>query len=147
MVMIRMTMNKVFLDTSFALALVAAKDAFHIRATQIAQRIKSESIGMLTTREVIIELANFLSRAKLRSAAVRLIDSIHSDLSIEIVEISQATFQQAYQLYAARMDKDWSLTDCISFVVMRDRKIDQALTSDHHFEQAGFTALLRCPLR
>jgi uncharacterized protein len=59
-----------------------------------------------------------------------------------IVPPTQTLFEQGIAYYAARADKDWSLTDCISFIVMAEQQITEALTGDHHFEQAGFRALL-----
>ena len=59
-----------------------------------------------------------------------------------IVPASQDVFEQGVELFENRLDKDWSLTDCISFIVMRERGLTEALTGDHHFEQAGFRALL-----
>jgi len=62
---------------------------------------------------------------------------------IIICSVSLKLFTKAVKFYSERMDKEWSLTDCISFVVMKERKLTTALTTDHHFEQAGFRALLR----
>jgi uncharacterized protein len=68
---------------------------------------------------------------------------LEADQKAEIVLPGPALWQRGIELYAERPDKGWSLTDCISFVVMQDRGITDALTADHHFEQAGFTALLK----
>ena len=54
-------------------------------------------------------------------------------------------YDAGLRLYADRLDKNWSVTDCISFLAMRERRIVEALTTDHHFEQAGFVALLKQP--
>jgi predicted nucleic acid-binding protein len=62
---------------------------------------------------------------------------------VAIVASSRELFRRGFDLYADRPDKEWSLTDCISFVVMTDRRITDALTGDHHFEQAGFVAILK----
>jgi hypothetical protein len=61
---------------------------------------------------------------------------------VEIVPVRHEHFQQGCDLYAKRKDQDWSLTDCISFVIMKEYGIDSALTSDEDFEQAGFVRLM-----
>jgi uncharacterized protein len=72
-----------------------------------------------------------------------MIENLRSAEDIEIVPASAALFDRGFQFFTARPDKDWSLTDCISLVVMHERGITEALTADHHFEQAGFVALLK----
>lgn len=67
----------------------------------------------------------------------------YNDDDVEILSVDSELFSKALKFYSSRIDKEWGLTDCISFVVMKDRKLKDALTSDHHFEQAGFQALLR----
>ncbi|MFO0968025.1 MAG: hypothetical protein U0793_20915 [Gemmataceae bacterium] len=62
---------------------------------------------------------------------------------MEIVPLSEDLYAEAVTLYRARPDKEWGLTDCVSFVVMTQRRITEALTADEHFEQAGFKAILR----
>ncbi len=65
------------------------------------------------------------------------------DLAVEVVPPTHEQFQRALDRYEMRPDKDWSLTDCLSFLLMEERGIADALTADHHFEQAGFRALMR----
>jgi len=77
-----------------------------------------------------------------RSAAVATIEDLRSDPDIEVVSISPELFDRAVELYSSRMDKEWGITDCISFIVMQDMGIIDALTTDDHFRQAGFEALL-----
>lgn len=89
-----------------------------------------------------IEIGNALSKRRYRKAATELLDSLEEDTSIEIVPITEQLCYKAYKLYRERPDKEWGLTDCISFVIMKERGIDQALTTDGHFEQAGFKILL-----
>ncbi|MCL4708412.1 hypothetical protein KJ068_24905 [bacterium] len=67
----------------------------------------------------------------------------YNDDDVEILSVDSELFSKAFKSYSSRIDKEWGVTDCISFVVMKDRKLKDALTSDHHFEQAGFQALLR----
>ena len=97
----------------------------------------------ITTDSVITELADGLSKVHDRKRFMDLYRHIQLSPAIRVVPASRALLEEAIALYAARPDKDWPLTDCVSFVVMRDEGIAQALTGDQHFEQAGFTALLK----
>lgn len=71
-----------------------------------------------------------------------LLQSLEADPNVTIVPLSEDLYAQAFHLYRERPDKEWGLTDCISFIAMRARKITEALTTDEHFQQAGFIALL-----
>lgn len=97
----------------------------------------------MTTEAVVFEIANSLSKQKYRAAAVRLVASLRSDPAVEIVISDVDLFEKSVALFASRDDKEWSLTDCMSFVVMEARGIRDALTPDHHFNQAGFNALMQ----
>jgi len=92
---------------------------------------------------VLIEIGNALSSRRLRHVAVQLLTTLESDPIVEIVPLSEDLYGRAFAFYRARPDKEWGLVDCISFVVMQERGIYEALTSDEHFRQAGFRALLR----
>jgi uncharacterized protein len=84
-----------------------------------------------------------LSKRRYRQAAIELLLSLEQDRTVEIVPISDELYQKAFELFCNRPDKDWSLIDCASFIVMRENNLSQALTTDEHFEQAGFVALLK----
>ncbi len=75
--------------------------------------------------------------------AAAFLESLSADQRVKIVPLTAALFDRGRALYEQHADKEWSLTDCISFVTMRDERIVEAATGDHHFEQAGFTALLK----
>ena len=75
--------------------------------------------------------------------SIETLNDLRNDESVEVIPISPKLFTKALKLYSSRLDKEWGMTDCISFVVMKDRKLTDALTTDHHFEQAGFKVLLR----
>lgn len=98
---------------------------------------------MVTTRAVLMEIGNALSKQRYRPAAVELLLSLENDPKVEIVPVSGDLYAQAFKLFSERTDKEWGLVDCVSFVVMRERGITDALTSDDHFRQAGFNALMR----
>ncbi|HSH82834.1 MAG TPA: PIN domain-containing protein [Herpetosiphonaceae bacterium] len=121
----------------------AATDAHHQHAIELADQIEMAQTHMVTARAVVIEIGNALSKPRYRSAAVALIDALEADPRVEIVPVTEALYSQALILFRARPDKKWGLTDCISFVVMHERGIADALTTDEDFEQAGFRALLR----
>ena len=139
-------MNRVvFLDTAYAIALSAPADQLHESAVRLAARIEAEGVSLVTTRAVAVEIGNAVPKLKDRRAAVELLASLDDDPSVEVVPLSEELYAQAYQLYAGRADKEWGLTDCLSFVVMRERGLTEALTADEHVRQAGFGALLREP--
>lgn len=129
----------VFADTAFWIALVVRRDQYHA----IAQACVDRMTGQITTTDaVLLETANALSPLLLRKHAVRLVTRLRQQSEVEIVAFDDPLMQRAWQMYCNCADKSWSLTDCISFIVMHDRNIRSALTSNHHFEQAGFQILL-----
>lgn len=129
-----------FLDTVYLLALINPNDAWRPKALQWAARVSGT---LVTTDAVLTEVADALCRSAHRHWAVEAIRDLKADSAVSCVPGSVRLFAQGLDLYADRADKDWSLTDCMSFVVMRERRIEQALTADVHFVQAGFRALLR----
>jgi uncharacterized protein len=92
----------------------------------------------VTTRPVLTEVANGLAAPQFRNRVAALLLRLENDPKVRIVGNSDALYTRGLTLYAQRPDKEWSLTDCMSFVVMREEGIREALTRDHHFTQAGF---------
>jgi len=137
-----MSEKEVFLDTGFAIALVAPRDRYHAKAVQLADDLKTSGSAIVTTRAVLLEIGAALAKVSYRGAAVSIIDMLENDPDVEIVAIQNDLFVEAFELFRGRTDKEWSLTDCMSFVVMRQRGIQVALAADIHFQQAGFKALL-----
>ncbi len=128
------------------IAVADADDSVHARALTVRDRLRKESRQLVTTDAVVIEVANTLSRQRLRHIAVATIDALRLSVAqgeIEIVHVDEDLIERGWQLYRQRPDKEWGLTDCISFVVMGERSIYEAFTTDHHFEQAGFVRLLK----
>lgn len=128
-----------FADTFYFLALLNSSDRAHGAALAL-------SVGpsrLLTTEWVLMELADALAPRLKRHKFIELFRILRADLAAEIVPATTEMFSRGCEFFADRPDKDWSLTDCISFLVMADRGIHEALTGDHHFEQAGFLALLK----
>jgi predicted nucleic acid-binding protein len=132
-----------FLDASYAIALISPKDSFYTHAQELADELESLGGHLVTTRAVLLEIGNALSARRLRYIAVRLLETLEADSAVEIISLSDDLYAQAFELYKSRPDKDWGLIDCVSFVVMEQRGITEALTADHHFEQAGFIRLLK----
>ncbi len=129
-----------FADTFFFFAFLNAADSAHREASTFYDGFDGE---LVTTEWVLTELADALSGISDRPAFVAFHRVIRNDTSVNIIPASHELFAAGIELYAARPDKEWSLTDCISFAVMQREGLADALTGDRHFEQAGFRALLR----
>jgi len=135
--------NKVFLDTAYAIALSVESDEHHERAEELADQLEAKATQLVTTRAVLLEIGNALSKKRYRKAALELLDALEQDQLVEIVPLSEELYKQALELFRSRPDKEWGLVDCASFVVMQERGLTEALTTDEHFKQAGFRPLLR----
>lgn len=133
-------MNAVFADSYYYLALLNPKDAGFERARTISRAHPGK---VVTTQWVLLEVADAFCRPVDRPKFEQLLAILTSDESATVVPADAATFDRGIKLYCSRRDKDWPLTDCLSFVVMQDLCLTEALTEDAHFEQAGFVALLR----
>jgi hypothetical protein len=133
-------MKPLFADTSFYVALLSPRDARHGQATELSQRLER---SVVLTDFILLELGNALSGAGQRELFSRLVPHLHSDRNVRIIPASRDLLERGFELFSRRADKEWSLTDCTSFVVMREEELTEALTTDHHFEQAGFTVLLK----
>lgn len=135
-------MSKVFLDTSYAVALSARTDENHNRAVELAEELEASGTHFVTTRAILLEIGNALAKVRYRDAAVRLLNALENDPRVEIVPASDELYRRALEIYRDRPDKEWGLIDCMSFVVMSDQGLNDALTADIHFHQAGFRTLL-----
>ncbi len=133
-------MTEVFGDTYYFLALGNDRDQGHQRAVQFAVNYKGR---ILTTEWVLTEIADALSSPSQRGDFLKLLALINNDENWIVIEASHDLFARGVALFFERADKSWSLTDCISFVVMQEHGLSEALTADHHFEQAGFVPLLK----
>jgi predicted nucleic acid-binding protein len=133
-------MKPVFIDTSYCIALLSATDVRHDRAVQWSESWLGRQV---VTEYVLVALGSALSRGKDLALFVAFVQHLLADPNTVLVPASLRLFRRGLNLFAARRDKNWSLTDCISFVVMQQRRLTDALTTDNHFEQAGFKALLK----
>jgi len=138
-----LAMNEVFLDTAFAIALSVRNDEYHERAVELAEQLEARKTKLITTRAVLLEIGNALSRRRYRDSAVKLLEALEIDPNVECVPLTDELYEHAFDLFRSRPDKEWRMIDCMSFVVMEQRGLNEALTADEHFQQAGFRAVLR----
>jgi predicted nucleic acid-binding protein len=115
-------------------------DVAHKRAVELTRRLRHP---LVTTEWILAEVADALRHPRHRETVAQFYDVLTDDPTVTIIPATHDLFREGMFLYRFRRDKNWPLTDCISFVVMEDEGIREALTADHHFEQAGFTALLK----
>jgi hypothetical protein len=132
--------SRTFLDTVYVLGLLNPRDRWHARAVELSQAIPAPFV---TSVAILTEVADALAHRNRRAWACEAIADLRADPDVTCVSIDERTFNAALDLYRQMADKDWSLTDCTSFVIMRREKLTDALTADLHFVQAGFRALMR----
>ncbi|MEK7264450.1 MAG: PIN domain-containing protein [Bacteroidota bacterium] len=132
-------MKTIFLDSSFTVALIDTTDQNHEEAVALSKIYAREVF--LTTSGVLLEIGNTFSR-KFKSEASKTIRELLNADDVHTVHINETFLRRGLELYNSRLDKSWSLVDCVSFIVMKERNISVALTFDTHFEQAGFTVLV-----
>lgn len=133
-------MRTVFADTFYFLALLDTREPFHVAAVQSS---RDPQLHLVTTEWVLAEFGNAYHRPQDRADFVALYRSLLHHRRVKIVPAGTRLFQRGIDFFEQRPDKEWSLVDCLSFVVMNDEGIGEALTGDKHFEQAGFVALLK----
>lgn len=130
----------IFLDTLFVVALINQRDQYHRRAKKLAAKYDGQRF--LTTDAVLLEIGNALAK-NFKDQAIEVIEDLQTSEDTKVVRLSPALFKMAFNLYPSHSDKQWGLVDCVSFVVMEQAGVRQALTFDQHYVQAGFDALLR----
>ena len=135
-----MTRDRLFLDTAFIQALLNVRDAYHPKAIELFPRVRNAS-EIWITEAILTEVGNACSAIN-RKGAVQFIQQCYQTDNIRVVSIDTQLFTQATHLYQSRSDKNWGLTDCISFIVMTQNNLQDAITTDRHFVQAGFRALM-----
>ena len=138
-------MSDLFVDTSGWANLIDVSQPFHSLSVKTYQNMRSQKHKIITTSYIITELIALLSSPLRipRPKAIAFIQSLKTSPYIEVIHISKEIDTKAWELLMQRQDKEWSLVDCSSFIVMQKCKITESLTSDHHFEQAGFICLLK----
>ncbi len=133
----------VFMDTSYTIALLSRQDQHHLQARVLAKALAEQRTRLVTTPAVFLELGSAFAKPASREIAGQFITAFDQESQFVVIPLTDQRFAQALALFASRPDKAWSLTDCLSFVVIQEHGITAALTADAHFQQAGFTTLLR----
>ncbi|MDZ7292626.1 MAG: PIN domain-containing protein [candidate division KSB1 bacterium] len=136
-------MTKIFVDTSYFIALYNRKDEFHELALDWARRITAERITCHITIPILFELGDGFSRLNRRETGIDLIQNISRASNYVLHPFRQSTFASALTIYMKHHDKEWGLTDCYSFQIMTEHELTDVLTADPHFKQYGFTVLLK----
>ncbi len=135
--------QSVFVDTAAWIALLNKDDDLHNQATAVMQSLQRSNSQLITTEFIMLEVADALSQPQLRPKTIAFIDRLPAMKMVQIIDLSQHLWQAGWALYCQRVDKSWGLTDCTSFIVMQEQHLSVAFTSDKHFEQAGFTRLMK----
>ncbi len=135
-------MRRVFVDTLYIVALINPNDQWREKALQA--KIQTADAKFVITEIVLIEVLNFLSEygAQLRRQVSLFVRDILEDTDFEVISYTETTLLEGLEFYESRLDKGYSLTDCISMNICRELSITEILTHDHHFEQEGFKILL-----
>ncbi|MFT3879157.1 MAG: PIN domain-containing protein [Gemmatales bacterium] len=137
-------MKPVFVDTAGWAALANQREQHHQQATQLFEQYWKSKTTLITTSAVLSELTALLtSRRVSKPEQVQFIEDINNDTAIQVIFVDIDLDASAWQLWRSRLDKSWTFVDCTSFVIMQKMNITDAITSDQHFEQAGFVRLLK----
>jgi predicted nucleic acid-binding protein len=135
----------VLLDTSFILALENKDDPHHGRAKSLDRELLEAQASLLLHWGILLEIGDGFARIERRSKGIDLLAKFEEEEGYVVCPITSRLLDEAVDLYRRRPDKSWGLTDCLSFALMTERQITEALTADVHFRQAGFKALLLEP--
>ena len=133
----------IFVDTFAWVAVINKSDNYHKICLKTLELFLREKVKFITTNYVIIETINALSKVEFRKAVIEFINKLETSPSVEIIKITDEIYNNAWILYQKRTDKDWGITDCTSFEVMRMLNMKKACTFDRHFEQASYSLVLK----
>lgn len=135
-------MEVVFVDTVAWIALLDESDFLHDQARRILDELENKKRRLVTTEFILLELGDGFSAVGKREQALKFIEVLRELDILRVIPVSQDLLGKGWELYARRSDKNWQVTDCISFIVMKEENIATAFTADKHFEQAGFIKLM-----
>ncbi len=133
-------MSAVFADAFYFVARINRRDQHHEQVVAFSRDLRAR---LITTDWILMEVADALAKSECRPRVREFILHLRQSPACEILPATRESLDRALELYHQHSDKEWTLTDCVSFVAMRERGVTEALTADHHFEQAGFVALLK----
>lgn len=131
-----------FVDSAAFIALMDERDFLHPIAMRTLRSLRRVKTRLVTTEWILIEVANSFSNVTERARTIATINDYRDDPELTILKLASSQLESGWDLYSRRTDKDWSWTDCISFVIMEQQGLETAFTSDHHFIQAGFKKLM-----
>lgn len=127
-------------DAALFIAVLNRRDRFHSWASNYYGETRD---GLVVPFPVLLEVGNYFGESASRSQVIDFLRRIQEDPRVDCVPLNEVLLRAGMDFYAARPDKEWGLTDCISFVLMNKMGINEAVTTDHHFEQAGFTIMMK----
>jgi len=130
-----------FLDTSYIIALEIKNEQDHQTVFQHWLTLTTSKPFLITSTYIFDEVVTFFNSRNLHREAVEIGNRLLDSPDIELIHIDRKLFNQGWQYFHKYQDKAYSLTDCLSFVIMQNRYISTALTLDHHFLQSGFQRL------
>lgn len=133
----------VFMDSSGFLALWDATDEHHAAAVRLQLDLARKKRRFLTSDYVVDETVTLLLMRHSHAAAADFLDTIERTELVRLEWIGPERFHKAGALFRKHADKEWSFTDCVSFAIMRELRVSDAFTTDHHFKQASFVPLLK----
>jgi predicted nucleic acid-binding protein len=136
--------ERLLLDSTFIAGLINSRDQLHLKAKDFLPLVETAG-EVVITEAVLIEVVNILHSVQHRQRAAEFIDACYETANVTIVSMDTELLRRAIDFYRLHQDKAWGLTDCISFVVMKERGLIIAITADAHFQQAGFRALMLDP--
>lgn len=138
-------MRIVFVDSSFYIALAHDRDADHASALRLGSELASEAARYITSVAVVLEVLAYFSRLgpRLRERAAMLAERLLTSPAVNVITLDESTLQAGLGLYRKRLDKRYSLADCLTMVICRERGITDILSTDRDFEAEGFTILLK----
>jgi uncharacterized protein len=129
------------LDSTFIAGLINSRDQLHSKSLEWLSLVETAE-EVVITEAVLIEVGNLLHAVRQRQKAAEFIDACYETRNVKIISVDSVLLRKAVAFYRQHQDKDWGLTDCISFIVMKEHNLTQAVTADLHFQQAGFRALM-----
>lgn len=135
--------NHVFVDTSALIAIGNKRDAFHTQALEVNDQLVGSNSFFVTSSAVLLEFGNAFSTVNLKPFSIRLIDAVMQSKKWKSVVVDENIMNDSFELYKQMIDKDWGFVDCTSIVLAKSIGIQNVFSTDHHFEQAGLTILLK----
>jgi len=134
-------MTPVFLDTGYLIALEASDDEHHSAALRHWRKFRRKLPPLITTSLVFAEVTTFFNVRNRHAKAVEIGNRLLESASVTLLQVDESLLRRGWEIFQQHADKSFSLADCVSFAVMRERGIHRVLAFDKHFVQAGFTRL------